>query len=78
MPAAKTKYLTSQHIKDGFRILDIYITPKQLEFLLIRLYDFSNDFKKMDHIKMFEMFENEEHKRIKKIMEQLQQDESEQ
>ena len=66
--------MTSQHIKDGFRILDIYITPKQLEFLLMKLYDFTNDFKKMDYSKLFEMFENEEHKRIKKIMEEFQHD----
>jgi len=73
LPDAKTKLLSSKQISDGFKHLDIAINPKQLEYLLIRLYEYTMNFKKLEYMKLFELFENEEHKRIKMIIEEFEQ-----
>jgi len=72
IPEAKTGYLSSEQIAAAFDALDIEIEQKQFEFLIMNLYEYTSNLKRLDFMRMFELFETEEHKRMKKIIEMYQ------
>jgi len=75
MPESKTGYLSSEQIAQAFDELDISIDPKEFEYLIMNLYEYTGNLKRLDFMKMFEIFETEDHKKMKKLMEMYQQNE---
>jgi len=69
---SKTGYLSSESILKTFNLLDLNVSPKVFEYLLMNLYEYTCNLKKLDYMKMFDIFETEEHKRLKKIIEMYQ------
>lgn len=66
---AKTGFLSAPAIVNGFKSLDIDISSAHMDYLIMRLYDFTGNLGKLDYLKMFEIFESEEHKKLKKMFE---------
>jgi len=56
-------------LMEGFRALDIEIHDKQLDYLILRLYDLSHNLQELDYSKMFDIFQTEENIRLKQIFE---------
>jgi hypothetical protein len=69
---SKSGYLTEKQIKDSFKALDISMTQQQIEYLIMCLYEYTGNLKKLEYMRMFELFETEEHRRLKKIIESYQ------
>jgi len=69
--------LSDKQILQAFKALDLPITPEQSELLIMYLYQYTGDLKKLDYMKMFEAFKNEEYRRIRQINEKFQQQEEE-
>lgn len=67
---AKTGYLSAPVIVNVFKSLDIDISPSHMDYLIMRLYDFTGHLGKLDFMKMFEIFESEEHKKLKQMFEE--------
>jgi len=72
---ARTGYLSSDQIANAFEELDIEIDERQFEYLIMNLYEYTGDLKRLDFMKMFEIFESEEHKRMKKLIDMYNQNE---
>jgi len=75
MPEAKSGYLSSDQIANAFELLEIEIEPSTLEYLIMNIYEYTGSLKRLDFMKMFEIFETEDHKKMKKLMEMYQQNE---
>ena len=50
------RYVPSKFIYDVFKYLDIEISPRHIEYLVMNLYELSNDIKKLDYKEMFKLF----------------------
>lgn len=68
MPEAKSGYLSSDQIANAFELLEIEIHPSTLEYLIMNIYEYTGNLKRLDFMKMFEIFETEEQKKMKKIL----------
>lgn len=68
MPEAKSGYLSSDQIANAFELLEIEIEPSTLEYLIMNIYEYTGNLKRLDFMKMFEIFETEEQKKMKKIL----------
>jgi len=75
MPESKTGYLSSDQIAQAFEELDINVDAKEFEYLIMNLYEYTGNLKRLDFMKMFEIFETEDHKKMKKLMEMYQHNE---
>jgi len=72
LPESKAGYLSKDSIMKTFNLLELNISPKSFEYLLMNLYEYTCNLERLDYMKMFEIFETEEHKRLKKIIEMYQ------
>lgn len=54
-------------IVNCFKALDLEISSAHMDYLIMRLYDFTGNLAKLDFTKMFEIFDTEEHKKLKKL-----------
>ena len=52
-----------------FRVLEIEIDDKQLDYLILRLYDLSHNLQELEYSRMFEIFQTEDNIRLKQIFE---------
>lgn len=68
MPEAKGGYLHADKIREAFQQLDIDLTNDQFEYLIMNIYEYTGNLKKLDYQKIFEIFQTEEHKNMKKMM----------
>lgn len=75
IPEAKGGYLSADKIREAFRALDIELTNDQFEYLIMNIYEYTGNLKKLDYGKIFEIFQTEEHKRMKQMMGLYEQDE---
>ena len=61
--------MSSEQIDKTFKLLDLGISPKTFEYMIMNLFEFTGSLKRLDYMKMFEIFETEENKNLKRIIE---------
>jgi len=71
-PESKTGFLSDKQIYNGFKALDINISSEMFEYLIMCLYEQTENLKKLNINNMFEMFGTNEHKKVKEVMQNIE------
>eukprot|EP01017_Pseudomicrothorax_dubius_P036564 TRINITY_DN5248_c0_g1_i4.p1 TRINITY_DN5248_c0_g1~~TRINITY_DN5248_c0_g1_i4.p1 ORF type:complete len:277 (-),score=77.23 TRINITY_DN5248_c0_g1_i4:39-869(-) len=58
-PTAKQGFVSAKDIRDGFKELDLNIKPEEYDYLVLKLFEVSDDEKKLDHQLLFKTFVDE-------------------
>ena len=70
---AKTGYLSLDQITKAFKDLNIKVDPEVFEYLVMNLYEYTGNLKRLDYMKMFETFGgNEKHQNLRKTIDSQQ------
>ena len=59
--------ITYVQLTEGFRSLEIEIDDRQMDYLILRLYDLSHNLNEFEYLRMFEIFQTDDNIRLREI-----------